>query len=164
MSEVTESNIPSKDDERLERTQEIREKIISVLAGEPLDLSANAKDKDHAKTLLTVMKDMDDQILKRKKLMVDEKNTETNAAMIAAIAREMSVNSARQNGTSDHLSTDNETGTVPVPDESRFHGAEPAKNEMVQEENNTDIDSFMAIHGKQARVSDEERYNIPVNG
>lgn len=164
MSEVTESNIPSKDDERLERTQEIREKIIHALAGEPLDLLANAKDKDHAKTLLTVMKDMDDQILKRKKLTVDEKNTETNAAVIAAIAREISVNSAKVRGTSDHLSVDSELGTVPVPDESRFNGAEPADKEMIQEENNTDIDSFLAIHGKQARVSDEERYNIPVNG
>lgn len=156
MSTTEEEVVVSVDDRRLERSQEVREQIVNVLAGEPMDILANAKDKDLAKILLTTLKDMDDQILKRQKLKVDEKTNETNAAMVAQIARQMAEDSIKRNGTTDYMASNSqEQGRIPTPDLNRFSGIEAKPGEMEQEENNSDVDSFMATHGKAARKAHE---------
>ena len=156
MSTTDEEIAVSVDDRRLEKTQNLRERIIDALTATDMDILANAKDKDIAKILLTSMKDMDDQILKREKLKIDNKANETNAAMIAQIARQMAEDSMKNRGTSDYMSTNNgETGTIPTPDATRFSGTEAKPGEMEQDENNSDVDSFMATHSKAARKASE---------
>lgn len=156
MSSTIEATTLTEDERRLEKTQNIREKIIDALSAETIDILNVAKDKDLSKIILTSMKDMDSQILARKKIEVETKANETNAAMIAQIARQMAENNYRANGSTDYIADNSgAAGRIPVPDLTRFSGVEPVEGEMVQEENNTDVDSFMSIHSKKARKANE---------
>lgn len=85
--ESTEQNGPNVDDQRLEDAQIVRHDIVNALMTDGKGSRVAPTDKDSVYMILTALKDSDGSIYKKKRLVVDEVNAESDRVAAETLTR-----------------------------------------------------------------------------
>ena len=81
--DITELALEQLAEIRMNRNQEVRERLIVELAGDDAKLSLTASDPKQARILLTALKDADDSDLKRMGLKQNERELDTRERVLS---------------------------------------------------------------------------------
>lgn len=126
------------DDKILNENQKIRKEIITTITKYGIP-----EDKDSQYVLLTTLKDMDKQVVDKKRLSIDDKNS--NIALTVAKA----VNTITELFEHEDPFKRQSNGVVPILDKEKVPEYTPALGEMEQGISNETYENFMSIHGKK---------------
>jgi hypothetical protein len=122
----------------LDSNQRTRKKIIEALTKDSIPT-----DKDTCGILLQSMKDMDKQIIDKKRVAIENKNSD-----VAGLVAEVAARIARMHNGVDPLSNAGK-GIIPEPDLTLIPEYIPIPGETEIGITSENFDTFMAVHGKK---------------
>lgn len=140
MSENTDVNIEMTDDWILENSQQVRKKLVdSLIKGGEMPT-----DKDDKYILLGALKDMDKQVIDKKRVAIEDKAANTASIVAEAVSKIADMVDG------DPFKRKN-AGEKPTTDRSRIPEHIPVPGETDVGITNETFDDFMSEHGKASR-------------
>lgn len=145
MSEVENVDVVLTDDQILEHNQILRKKIVDKIVKNGVP-----EDQDSQYVLLTTLKDLDKQIIDKKRVAIEDKNSN-----VANIVAEAVVKIGNIFDNSDPFKRQN-YGNIPVINPALIPESHPVIGEMEIGVTSETFDEFMGVHGKASKKTSIE--------